>query len=152
MNIFEELETQYLEIERQYSANQFSASQKRWNRKEARWQRKRELNDQAYFVLMFGRLEHRINALCEELITRKRRLSSWRQRDPWEIIPASEMDKVFFKNRVALLAGKGRTDYNLICSYYEERNSIAHGGAFIRQISVQGAVKEFQRLYKSLKN
>ena len=152
MNIFDELAEQYYEIDKQYAAIEFEAGRRRWVRKEKKYRRKREINDQAYFLFMFSRLEDRIREESAKLITKKKAsITSWRVKSPWEILPSNPDDDLHFKKRLALLCEKGGRDYNLVVEYYKERNSIAHGGSFMRAISMPTVISEFKRLYKILK-
>jgi hypothetical protein len=152
MSIFKELAKQYNEIDTLYSAKEFEAINKGWYKKEAEYQRKRELNDQSYFLFMFSRLEDRIKNLSNTLITNKKNsISSWKQRAPWDILPTGSNSRVSFKNKVALLIDKRSNDYDLIVEYYKERNSIAHGGAFITPVIMPDAINNFKRLYSVLK-
>lgn len=152
MNIFDELASQYDEIDKDYARIEFEAESKGWNKKEAKYRRKRELNDQAYFLFMFSRLEDRIRQQSAMLITKKQTsITSWKQRAAWDILPKNAIDEMPFKKRLALLTSKGGNDYNLIIEYYKERNSIAHGGSFISQISMPTVIAELKRLYDVVK-
>lgn len=152
MSIFDELESQYDEIDNKYSSIEFDARVKGWSNKEIRHRRKRELNDQAYFLFMFSRLEDRIRIESSDLIKKKKTsIVSWRQRAAWDILPSSPRDNFPFKKRLALLTEQGGSDFNLIVDYYKERNSIAHGGSFTRPISMPTVIFEFKRLYKIIK-
>ncbi len=152
MSILDELEAQYNEIDNQYSALEFEAMRRGWAIKERKYQRKREINDQAYFVFMFSRLEYKIREESSKLIIKKKSsVSSWKKRSSWEILPSSPDAELHFKKRLALLTEKGATDFNLVSDYYKERNSIAHGGSFIRPISMPTVISELKRLYKQLK-
>ena len=71
MSIFDELEIQYNDIDNEYSTIEFKTRSKQWTKKEAKYNRKRELNDQAYFLFMFSRLEDRIRNESSLLITKK---------------------------------------------------------------------------------
>lgn len=152
MSIFDELEAQYNDIDNEYSAIEFEAISKGWGRKEAKYQRKRELNDQAYFLFMFSRLEDRIRQQSCALITKKQTsISSWKQRAAWDILPNGANDEMPFKKRLALLTERGHRDYNLIVDYYKERNSIAHGGTFTSVISMPTVISELKRLYIAIR-
>jgi hypothetical protein len=152
MNVFNEITSQYNEIDNLYSTKEFEALRRRWVKKEKIYQRKRELNDQAYFVFMFSRLEDKIREESSKLIIRKKSsISSWKQKAAWEILPNNPDDDLHFKKRLALLTEKGNADYNLISEYYKERNSIAHGGSFTLPISMPTVVRELTRLYNLLK-
>ena len=123
MSIFDELEAQYNDIDNEYSSIEFEAISRGWSKKQAKYQRKRELNDQAYFLFMFSRLEDRIRQQSSALITKKQTsISSWKQRAAWDILPNGASDEMPFKKRLALLTEKGRSDYNLTVDYYKERN------------------------------
>jgi len=81
MNIFDELEAQYNEIDSRYSFMEFDCGRRGWHRKKQEYRQKREINDQAYFVFMFSRLENRIREESARLIRKKKRsISSWKQR------------------------------------------------------------------------
>lgn len=152
MNIFDELEAQYNEIDNQYSSIEFDCSRRGWSRKEQEYKRKREINDQAYFVFMFSRLEDRIREESAKLIRKKKSsISSWKQKASWEILPSQPDAELHFKKRLTLLTEKGGRDFNLVSDYYKERNSIAHGGSFISPISMPTVIVELKRLYRILK-
>ncbi len=88
MNIFDELEAQYNEIDSRYSFMEFDCGRRGWHRKKQEYRQKREINDQAYFVFMFSRLENRIREESARLIRKKKRsISSWKQRASWDILP-----------------------------------------------------------------
>jgi hypothetical protein len=153
MRIFDELQNQYDEIDNNYAAIEFDAITKGQNNKESKYKRKRELNDQAYFLFMFSRLEDRIRKQSSILIARKQAsISSWKQRAAWDILPTGASgSEISFKNRLALLTSKNSTDYTLIVGYYKERNSIAHGGSFVSLISMPTVISELKRLYPIIK-
>jgi hypothetical protein len=152
MNIFDELETQYNDIDNEYSTIEFESRSKQWMKKEAKYRRKRELNDQAYFLFMFSRLEERIRNESSALITRKKNsITIWKQRAAWDILPNSPRAELPFKKRLALLTEQGGNDFNLVVEYYKERNSIVHGGSFISPITMPTVISEFKRLYNQIK-
>lgn len=148
--IFEELATIYFEIDNNYSVNEAAARAKRYNRIEASYRRKRELNDQAYFLFMFTRLEDRIRELSTELIENKyNNIANWHYRRTWEILYKRKKD-IPLLDRVALLTKIGQIDFNLIKHYYDQRNNIGHGGAFTITIDIITVVADMQRLYYAL--
>ena len=152
MSIFSELEAQYNDIDNEYSLVEFEALTKGWQKKEAKYRRKRELNDQAYFLFMFSRLEDRIRQESSRLITKKQSsITSWKQRSVWDMLPNGASDEMPFKKRLILLVEKGQSDYNLVVTYYKERNSIAHGGNFTSSIIMPTVISEFKRLYNVVK-
>ncbi len=152
MNVFKQLESQYLSIDSIYASEQFLARSRGWYRKEAEFQAKRETNDQAYFLFMFTRLEERIKDLSNTLIVNKKNsIGTWRQRAAWDILPTGNNSRINFKHRLAMLTDKDGSDFALVKMYYSERNSIAHGGNFTSPISMPTAIADFKRLYRELK-
>jgi len=152
MNIFDELEAQYNEIDGRYSSGEFDCGQRGWHRKKQEYRRKRKINDQAYFVFMFSRLEYRIREESAKLIRKKKgSISSWKQRAAWEILPGRPDAELHFRKRLALLTEKGGRDFNLVSGYYRERNSVAHGGSFINPVIMPNVITELKRLYRILK-
>lgn len=151
MHVLDELEEQYVYIDNEFAKKEFEAKKRGWMKKEVEYQKKRKLNDQAYFLFMFSRLEDRINQEAEKRIKKKKASkSSWRDKAPWENMP-NDVKDIHFKSRLALLAQRGNTDFNLVFDYYKERNSIAHGGGFISTINMPVVTAEFIRLYKYLR-
>ncbi len=143
MSIFDKLGEQYQEIDDLYVGIELEARSRGWHKKESLYQDKRVLNDQAYFLFMFSRLEDRIRAQSSKLIDKKRKtIRSWKQRAAWDILPTSpKADYPFKKSH----------DYNLIVDYYQERNSIAHGGSFTKPIVMPTVIHELKRLYQLIK-
>lgn len=147
MSIFKELVSQYYAIEKDYATQEFSASIRGWIKKEEQVRRKRAVNDQAYFIFMFSRLENKINQAVEKKIAKvKSSRLSWKLMAPWENLP-NKVEDITFKNRVALLFERGKSDYTILLDYYKERNSIAHGGGFQKPISMPAAIKDLEKLY-----
>ena len=149
--IFDELATIYSEIDHDYTVKEANARARRYTRIEASYRRKKELNDQAYFLFMFTRLEDRIRELSVDLIENKyRKLTNWNYKRTWDILYSKREDSIFLLDRVALLTKKGQTDYNLIHRYYKQRNNIAHGKSFTIPIDIGTVVADMQRLYSDL--
>jgi len=114
-----------------------------------RLQRMREINDQAYFVMLFAQLEERIKDQCERLIARKKGLAKWTSRRLWDAV---DVDKLSFKQLLALLAEKGGADFNKVSNYYLDRCKIAHGEVLSSwSVSIPSVVVEFQALAARLK-
>lgn len=151
MSIFNQLETIYLEINNDYAAKEVQARFRGHYRLEAKYSSKRQLNDEAYFLFMFTRLEDRVKTLSLQLITRKFNSHiDWKRKRTWEIL-YKRRDRIPFMDRVALLTEINQPDYQLINSYYQQRNSIAHGGTFLVPIIISNVVTDMQRLYRVLR-
>lgn len=151
MNIIEELEKIYNEIDQDYSNKEFEARSKGYNRKEESYQNIRSINDHAYFLLAFTRLEDRIKTIARDLIREKvSTLTSWSHKRVWTIIKKREdNDNLYFLEYVELLTEKGHSDYTLIQSYYRDRNDVAHGG-LLSSINMIKVFEDFKRLFKEL--
>lgn len=147
--IFDELATIYFEIDNNYSVQEANATARRHRRIEASYRRKRELNDQAYFLFMFTRLEDRIKKLSIVLIEKKyNTITNWKYRRTWEILYERRKRGIHFLDRVALLT---QADFTLIKDYYTQRNNIGHGGqSFTIPINIATVVTDMQRLYYDL--
>ncbi|MCG9758364.1 hypothetical protein CWC29_015495 [Pseudoalteromonas sp. S4498] len=152
MTIFDELEKQYFEIDNDYSFIEFDAISKGWNKKAQKYARKRELNDQAYFLFMFTRLEDRVRQeSAKKIVKKKASTISWKNKAAWDILPSNASAEMNFKNRLALLTPKGQSDFNIVADYYKERNAIGHGGTFTSPINMPHVISEYKRLYRTLK-
>ena len=151
MNIIEELEKIYNEIDLDYSNKEFEARSKGYHRKEESYQNIRSINDHAYFLLAFTRLEDRIKTIARDLIREKvSSLTSWSHKRVWIIIKKREdNDNLYFLEYVELLTEKGNSDYNVIQSYYKDRNDVAHGG-LLSSINMIKVFEDFKRLFKEL--
>jgi len=150
MNIFDELSDIYFEIDNDYTIIEAEARSRGHYRKEEKYKRKKELNDQAYFLFMFTRLEDRIRELSNELIDEKyTKLRNWNYKRTWDILHKRK-ENINLLDRVALLTELGQADYNLIERYYQQRNKIGHGKSFTITINIATVVNDMQRLYKDL--
>lgn len=149
MNIFDEISSIYNDIDNIYAVAEANARSRGHYIKEKRMQRKRELNDLAYFLFMFTRLEGHITTVVNDLLTEKfDNLSRWSERRSWEVLKSR---KVALMDKVALLTPIGQSDYNLVKMYYEQRNKIAHGQAFTIPINIPTTTTHFKGLYTRLK-
>ncbi len=151
MNIFDELGHIFNEIDQTYSQIEIQARKRGHTKKESEYYRKRQLNDQAYFLFMFTRMEDRIKELSDTLIdTKVGTITDWKSKRTWEIL-GKRKDRMHLMDRVALLTQINARDYNLVDRYYRQRNSIAHGGTFTVAINIPTVIADMKRLFKDLK-
>jgi len=155
MNIFEELEVLYSEIDDYYAREELEARRNMDEideTKEIEFARKRELNDHAYYLFMFTRFEDHVREQSSKLIKQSQdTIADWRQRRPWDILPNDKgSDKIFFLNRVALLAEKGSHHFRNIKRYYDLRNTLGHGGTFTTPVSIPTVVTDFNQYCRML--
>jgi hypothetical protein len=139
-NIFDELEELFNQTDTLLATAIFESDD---NNIIENYTKKRKLHEQAYFVLMFSRLEGRITERSCELVDDKfLSLPSWQGEALKNSVTTSN-----FKKRLATVFKKTEPDYKLICDYYEERNSIAHGGEFIKSLNIADVISNFKRLH-----
>ena len=145
ISIFEELEALYCEINDKYAREEFDARARVDSDEEIKLARKRELNDHAYFLFLFTRLEDHIREQSSKLISDKQNnMMDWKDRRAWDILPKEKgSDNITFLNRVALLVDKGSHHYQKIKGYYELRNKLGHGGNFSSPVLIQSVVSDF---------
>jgi hypothetical protein len=153
MNVLDQLDVMYQEIDKQYKTAEDDAHNKGHWKKKAACIRKRELNDMAYFLFIFTRLEGKIRDVSDALIDNKlATLKDWKARRAWEILQKQKQsDSLQFMNRVSLVAPKGGAVFNLIKHYYDQRNNLGHGGKFNLPMLIPTAVADMKRLFKSIK-
>lgn len=153
MNIFRELGKLYSEIDSDFAIREFNSRSKGHHKQEQIWARKRKLNDHAYYLFMFTRLEDRIREQSSSLITKKQgSLSGWKQRSVWDNLPSDRNStRLHFKKRVALLIENGTSDYAKIIDYYSLRNTLGHGGSFSTPVSMPNVINDFETLWRKLR-
>lgn len=136
-----------------YSKKVFESHLRRHYKKEKYYEELRIMNDHAYFLYVFTRLEGKIRELSDKLINKKvSALKDWKQNRVWDVIKKqSSEDKLSFLFRVSLLTPKDRNYYCLIKKYYDQRNKIAHGGNFTIVIDVGIVLNEIKSLFRCLK-
>lgn len=88
----------------------------------------RRRNDQAYVLYLFTRYEAEVNAAIETLLAiRKSAATPWAERRVWQAWARTAVQDIALLSKVEVLTDKGRTDYAAAKTYYEGRNTIAHG-------------------------
>lgn len=119
-----------------------------------RWERRRELNNQAYFVMLFAQFENEVEQRCIRLVRSKLALANWAARRPWEILEisgAGELRLPFMK-QVALLFEKSSPDYAQVYGFYKTRCLIAHGNTTaVGPISVGTAESDLRALISRMR-
>lgn len=149
-NVFYELEKLYNEIDQSLTKKELEARRRRHSRKEQFYQKRRELNDQAFFLYMFTRLEDHIRVESIALIEHQyNTLTNWANKRVWDILYPRREDGITFMNRVGLLVAVGQAHYNKINTYYKQRNKVAHGG--LATISMPTVISDMKVLYKAVK-
>jgi len=99
--------------------------------------RARQRNDQAYFLFLFTRLEHAVNAAVETLLAaRLFATPAWSERRIWQAWARGPVRDVWLLSKVEVLTDKSHPDYAQIKEYYDGRNKIAHGGIWEAQFFI----------------
>ena len=146
MNSLKRIWRAYLESSGHLEAQETSAKSARTREK---WARLRDLNDHAYFMMMFACFEDHVSDLCNRLVADKRNLASWRQRRLWDSV---DVDRLHFMRKVALLVDRGSGDYAKVAGLYGTRCDIAHGRfAQVGPMMLSADYREFVRLWKALR-
>ncbi|MFH1035829.1 MAG: hypothetical protein V1806_15085 [Pseudomonadota bacterium] len=127
MQYFDELLLTYSSIDSELAIQEEKARKDRDTEIEEAIKRKRDLNDKAYFLLLFAQFEFYVNERCSALIKTESTATSWKQRRPWYILDHRDVIRIDFMKRIALLTEKGCRAFNKINEYYKSRNSLAHG-------------------------
>lgn len=150
MSIFDELESLYSDIDNRYAAEQFAALSAGDKQREAEAWYNRQLNDQAYFLFMFTRLEDRIRALSKSVILKNQQsLPDWKSKSAWDVL-MSQKKYLTLLDTVSLLTPKGHADYRLIQEYKLLRDKIAHGDMPPLPAIVPTVVNDMKRLHHVL--
>ena len=100
---------------------------------------KQQVNDSAYFLLVWGQLEARVNEIAEKAIRKRRADARWEYRRAWDGLNPDDMRRIRFEDRLAIVldrqAGKG-SSFNQAIRLYGERNRVAHGTSLAQGIDV----------------
>lgn len=114
-----------------------------------RWAEIRDINDQAYFMMMFAQLEAMVRVAAKALVLARRNAAPGINRNAWKMI---DVKRISFMDKVALLTDKGGADYASVKAAYDRRNAIAHGNfAAVGPITVATEYAEFLRLATALR-
>lgn len=123
------------------------AAAARTSRSIEKWRRLQELNDFAYFALMFAQFEDHVNREVTRLVKRRLADPRWGHRRLWDAIDLNRLDRTPFMNRIALLLDRGTADYALVKRYYQTRCKIDHGAtAGVSGVMIPNLVADLRRL------
>ena len=93
----------------------------------------RELNDQAYFLFLFTRLEGEIDTAFDKLVSNKS-VGLWADVRAWQVW--RDRDRIELMAKVELLLEKGHRECEELRSFYRHRNVIAHGDQWKTQFAI----------------
>jgi hypothetical protein len=143
----------YTDVDNAYAADAARARAKGYHRKEADYEKKRKLNDQAYFLFMFTRLEDRIRKLSEIVFIRKSdKLTNYKNQRAWDMIrQRGNRAHLDLLERVSFLTQYNGPDYHIIVGYKRLRDNIAHGEE-IDEVDMTAVINNMTRFYRDLIN
>ena len=113
---------------------------------------RQRINDQAYFVLVWGQLETEVNDACRKAIRRGQAHQDWKHRRAWSLYNPDDrrLSGLSFEERLALVLEKGSEYWKSTVNYYALRNQIAHGTLRSHRIEVTSVVQDFYLIQSSL--
>lgn len=135
------------EIDNQYAAQLRKASVRGQLKAVAKYRHLRQINDGAYFVIIFATFEKEVTHLAKAAVQSRSAKAAYRNRRAWETIPG----KPQFKDRVRLVLDQKNPAFNKIETYYDVRNDLAHKGATARPFSIPNVVADLKAARKAMR-
>ena len=128
-----------------------SSLQQKWAGAKSRksrdeWERLCELNDHAYFMVMFAQIEDLINTKFKKAVERSRQGRSKFGRGMALSVELDNLERVSFLNRVACLIDKGGATYRDIKELKGKRDDIAHGDTNVTGIVIATMAQKIKQL------
>ncbi len=116
---------------------------------------RQEVNDHAYFVLCWGQLEAELNESCREAIRRRGNNADWIKRRAWDLYNPDDkrLSGLRFEERVSLVLDKqdnSSGEWDMVMTYYAQRNRIAHGGSYERRIDLNSVIGDFYQIQSKI--
>lgn len=117
------------------------------------WAEKQQLiNDSAYFILVWGQLEVRIDEVCEAAVRQRRDSDDWSLRRAWDAFDPDNL-RVRFEDRSGPRARPIQQEsdaYERTLRYYRERNRVAHGRSLATAIDVPFIISDLYPIASEL--
>ncbi len=117
---------------------------------QGRIKEEQRLNDQAYFILVWGQLETEIDGACKHAIDAGQSLDEWKARRAWDLIDSNNLSRLGFRERLKLVLDKNGKEYGEILKWHKLRNQIAHGQISSEGINVPQIIKDFNGIQELL--
>lgn len=112
------------------------------------------INDSAYFILVWGQLEAKINDVCEKAVRKRSSSVNWRTRRAWDAHDPDNL-RAKFEDRAALVLDRANTKsdaYKKTMQYYGQRNRVAHGTSLATGIDVPFIITEVYQIISELRS
>jgi hypothetical protein len=132
------------ELDSEYAKKLFRAASRNHVKAIAKYNRLRQLNDGAYFLIIFGTFERLITDRADAAVKRRTNKPSYYQRRAWETFMSGAKVQANFLNRVRLLLDQRLPSFNTITSYYTVRNELAHEGLTTKVFNIQTVVADLK--------
>ena len=118
-------------------------------------EQRQEVNDHAYFALCWGQLEAELNESCREAIRRRANNVGWTKRRAWDLYNPDDkrLSGLRFEERVSLVLDKQDSsggEWDMVMTYYAQRNRIAHGGSYERRIDLNSVIGDFYQIQSKI--
>ncbi|MBA3447011.1 MAG: hypothetical protein H0T56_05295 [Pseudaminobacter sp.] len=113
----------------------------------------RQINDSAYFILVWGQLEARINELCETAIRSRVDSTDWDRRRAWDAYNPDDL-RIKFEDKAALVLDRTNTagtGYRKTMNFYGQRNRVAHGKSLATGIDVPFFISEVYQIISEMR-
>jgi hypothetical protein len=119
---------------------------------QAKIERRQRINDQAYFVLLWGQFETEIDEVCRSAINKRSNNPDWSKRRAWDLYNPNDkrLSGLNFEDRTSLILDKKSAEWKIAMKYYHLRNFVAHGGSHEARIDLANVVTDFYRVQSKL--
>ena len=111
-------------------------------------EKRQKLNDHAYFLLCWGRLEAHLDEACRDAIRKRWKNPDWTKRRGWDLYNPEDkrISGLKFDERISLVLDRQIAEWGMTMKWYSLRNFIAHGGSHDERIDLAFAVNEFHQI------
>jgi hypothetical protein len=116
-----------------------------------RWEERKELNDYAFYLVLFAQFERIAKEKFIAGRDRRKANPNWLHRRLWDADVFRDADRVGFTTRLAAVLDPTSPEYRLVKRYYEDRNHIAHGGLSNPIASIDVLVKELRLIVSKMR-
>lgn len=147
------IEATYTEIANRFD-KQLDDARERNDQQAIDWiSRQQQINDSAYFILVWGQLEAKINEACETAIRNRLAGDQWEKRRAWDLHNPDDL-RARFEDRAALVLDRRNergNGYRTTMRYYGQRNMVAHGNSLATGIDVPFVISEIYQIVSEIR-
>lgn len=113
------------------------------------------INDSAYFLLVWGQFETKLNDTCVAAIAARERDAQWERRRAWDSLASREVRRIPLEERLALVLdrrGQRGRGFGRAIHFYGERNKIAHGRSLATGVDIPAVIDEIYQIASEMRN